>query len=175
MNSKTPPFIIVSVGLLLVIGSFFIKDFTKPRDLDVTIEKAYLIMPVSHRVYANLNALNGKYYLFKAKITNNFNGTLEDVTVKYQIPGYIDWSELTATGQMFPGQTLIVSCYPKFDDKITEKTTESLEKAQLEISWDNTSKDDVAEEEFAFNSPIEANMYILGLKNKESAPGLYVL
>lgn len=168
MNSKLTPLIIAFVGLLLVIGSFFINDFSQSGDLDVTIEKADFIMPAAHRVYANPNALNGKYYLFKAKITNNTNRTLEDVTVKYQIPGYIDWTELTVSGQMFPGQTLVVPCYPKFDDKITEKTTESAEKVKIEISWDGTSaKDDVIEEEFSFKLTNRNEYVYTGVKAEE--------
>lgn len=168
MNSKLTPIILASIGLLLVIGSFFIKDFSKSGDLDVIIDKADFIMPAVHRVYANPNALNGKYYLFKAKITNNTNRTLEDVTVKYQIPGYIDWTELTVSGQMFPGQTLVVPCYPKFDDKITEKTTESAEKVKIEISWDGSSaKDDVIEEEFTFKLTNRNEYVYTGIKADE--------
>lgn len=167
MNSKIAPIILASLGVLLVAGSFFINDFSKSGDLDVTIEKADFIMPAAHRVYANPKALNGKYYLFKAKITNNTNRTLEDVTVKYQIPGYIDWTELTVSGQMFPGQTLVVPCYPKFDDKITEKTTESAEKVQLEISWDGASKDDIIEEEFAFKLTNRNEYVYTGIKKEE--------
>lgn len=168
MNSKLAPLILAFVGLLLLVGSFFINDFTKSGDLDVTIDKADFIMPAAHRVYANPNALNGKYYLFKAKITNNTNRTLEDVTVKYQIPGYIDWTELTVSGQMFPGQTLVVPCYPKFDDKITEKTTESAEKVKIEISWDGSlDKDDVIEEEFSFKLTNRNEYVYTGVKAEE--------
>ena len=168
MNSKLAPLILAFVGLLLVVGSFFINDFTKSGDLDVNIDKADFIMPAAHRVYANPNALNGKYYLFKAKITNNTNRTLEDVTVKYQIPGYIDWTELTVSGQMFPGQTLVVPCYPKFDDKITEKTTESAEKVKIEISWDGSlDKDNVIEEEFSFKLTNRNEYVYTGVKAEE--------
>ena len=167
MNSKLTPIIIASLGILLISGSFFIGDFSKSGDIDVTIDKADFIMPAVHRVYANPNALNGKYYLFKAKITNKNNRTLEDVTVRYQVPGYIEWTELVVSGQMFPGQTLVVPCYPKFDDKITEKTTESAEKAQIEISWDGASKDDIIEEEFAFKLTNRNEYVYTGVKAEE--------
>jgi hypothetical protein len=167
MKSKLTPIILASIGALLIIGSFFINDLFKSGDLDVTIEKADFIMPAAHRVYANPQALNGKYYLFKAKITNNTNRTLEDVTVKYQIPGYIDWTELTVSGEMFPGQTLVVPCYPKFEDKITEKTTESVEKAQIHISWDGATKDDTVEEEFSFKLTNRNEYVYTGIKRDE--------
>ncbi|MGV8815572.1 MAG: hypothetical protein ACOH2D_15835 [Gelidibacter sp.] len=54
MNSKLAPIISASIGLLLVVGSFFINDFSTSEDLDVTIKKADVIMPAAHRVYANM-------------------------------------------------------------------------------------------------------------------------
>jgi len=166
MKSKSIPIIIASLGILLLAGSFFSMG-SASGDLDVDIVKADFIMPAAHRVYANPQALNGKYHLFKAKITNNTDRTLEDVTVRYQIPGYIDWTELTLSGEMFPGQTLVVPCYPKFDDKITEKTTESVEKAQIEISWDGASDDDIVEEEFSFKFTNRNEYVYTGIKKEE--------
>lgn len=119
-------------------------------DLDVEIKQAPFIMPAVHNVYADPEVLDGKYYLFKARLTNHSNSMLEDVTVKYRIPGYIDWTELGVIGQMFPGQSGIVACYPKFNDDITKKTNESTEKVEIAITWDGASDDDAVEEEFAF-------------------------
>lgn len=167
MNSKLTPIIIASLGLLLVAGSFFLNGSSGSGDLDVQIEKASFIMPAAHKVYANPKALNGKYYLFKAKLTNNTGKTLEDVTVRYQVPGYIDWTELTVSGQMFPGQTLVVPCYPKFKDNITEKSSASVEKAQIEISWDGASDDDIVEEEFTFNLTDRNDFLYTGIPQNE--------
>ncbi len=166
MNSKLIPLAITLVGALCFGGSFFISG-SSSGDLDVDIDKTAFIMPAAHRVYANEDALNGKYYLFKAKITNNSNATLEDVTVKYRIPDYIDWTELTVSGEMFPGQTLVIPCYPKFKDDITEKTTESMEKAEIEISWDGADEDDIIEEEFSFKLTNRNEYAYTGIKKEE--------
>lgn len=166
MNSKLTPIIVAALGALLLAASFIFKG-SSSGDIDVAIEKADFIMPAAHRVYANPQALDGKYYLFKAKIKNNTSHTLEDVTVRYQIPGYIDWTELTVSGEMFPGQTLVVPCYPKFEDKITEKSTESVEKAQIEISWDGASEDDIVEEEFSFKLTNRNEYVYTGIKKEE--------
>lgn len=149
MKKYRIPIILGSLGLILLSLSFL--SFGKSgADLDITIEKADFIMPAAHRVYSNSEALDGKYFLFKAKIDNKGNKTLEDVTVKYRIPGFVDWTELEISGQLFPGQSLIVPCYPKFKDDITEKTTSSVEKAEIEISWDGADEDDTIEEDFSF-------------------------
>lgn len=166
MNSKLIPLSIILLGVLCFSGSFFMSN-SFHEDLDVQIDKTAFIMPAAHRVYANPDALNGKYYLFKAKITNNGNSTLEDVTVKYRIPDYIDWTELTVSGVMFPGQTIVVPCYPKFKDNITEKTTESIEKAEIEISWDGAEEDDIIEEEFSFKLTNRNEYVYTGIKKEE--------
>jgi hypothetical protein len=166
MNSKLIPIAITILGALCFGGSFFLSN-SSSGDLDVDIDKTDFIMPAAHRVYANPDALNGKYYLFKAKITNNSDETLEDVTVKYRIPDYIDWTELTVSGEMFPGQTLVIPCYPKFKDNITEKTTESIEKAEIEISWDGAEDDDIIEEEFSFKITNRNEYVYTGVKKEE--------
>lgn len=160
------PIILGGLGIIFLALSFF--GFTKGKsDLEVQIEKADFIMPAAHRVYSNPDALDGKYYLFKAKIDNTGKRTLEDVTVKYRIPGFIDWTELEVSGQLFPGQSLIVPCYPKFKDEITEKTTGSVEKVELEISWDGANEDDIVEEDFSFKL-MNRNEYVYtGIKKNE--------
>jgi hypothetical protein len=166
MKSKFIPLAIALVGILCFATSFIIPS-SNSGELEVEIEKSAFIMPAVHRVYSNPDALNGKYHLFKAKITNKSNQTLEDVTVKYRIPDYIDWTELTVSGQMFPGQTLVIPCYPKFKDDITEKSTESIEKAQIEISWDGAEEDDIIEEEFSFKITNRNEYVYTGVKTEE--------
>ncbi|MEM5564062.1 hypothetical protein WNY78_03050 [Psychroserpens sp. AS72] len=170
MNSKIIPLAITVIGALCFGGSFFLSN-SSSGDLDVEIDKTAFIMPAVHRVYANEDALNGKYYLFKAKITNNSDATLEDVTVKYRIPDYIDWTELTVSGEMFPGQTIVIPCYPKFKDEITQKTTESIEKTEIEITWDGADEDDIIEEEFSFKLTNRNEYVYTGIKKEEISTG----
>ncbi len=148
MNHRIPAIAILLVGASMVLYAFFGGGGSS--DLKVEIKKANLIMPAAHRVYENPKAGNGKYHLFKAKITNEGNRTLEDVVVRYRVPGFIDWTEIQNVGSMIPGQSIVAICYPKFDEKITTKMTESMEKVELEIDWDGASKRDVVEESFGF-------------------------
>lgn len=142
------PLLVFTAGILLVLMS--ILNFGKSGGLDIKIDKCTLIMPAAHKVYANPAALNGQYYLFKALVTNNSNKTLEKVTMKYRVPGYIEWTELGTLGKMIPGQSAVVACYPVFDQKITEKTTESMEKVEIEVDWAGASDSDILEESFNF-------------------------
>jgi hypothetical protein len=147
MQKWLPPALIAFAGAALTGIALFQGG---GGDLEVEIKKAPFIMPAVHNVYADPEALGGKYHLFKARLTNTSNATLEDVTVKYRIPGHIEWTELGVIGQMFPGQSGVVACYPKFNDDITKKTTESLEKVEIAIDWDGADEDDTVEEEFSF-------------------------
>ncbi|MEM7185655.1 MAG: hypothetical protein AAF466_03260 [Bacteroidota bacterium] len=149
MKKITIPILVTVVGALLLGGSFLFSSGGE-GSLDVDIVKTQTIMPAAHNVYANEDALNGKYFLFKAKITNSSKNTLEDVTVRYRIPGFVEWTELDVIGEMFPGQTASVRCYPKFPESIAEKMTESTEKAEIEITWDGATEDEMIEEEIGF-------------------------
>ncbi|WP_282040771.1 hypothetical protein [Winogradskyella flava] len=167
MKKLIIPLALCVIGITLTAFSFISGTKSSADDIAIVIEKSAFIMPAAHRVYANPEALDGKYHLFKAKITNNSSETLEDVTVKYRIPNYIDWTELTVSGEMFPGQTLVVPCYPKFDTDITEKTTESVEKAEIEISWDDAEEDDIIEEDFTFKLTNRNEYVYTGIKSDE--------
>ena len=149
MKKNVLPVALLVVGTIFFASSFLLNSKAK-GEIALDIEKTETIMPSAHNVYSNEEALDGKYYLFKAKITNETNKTLEDVTVRYRIPGYIDWTELSVIGEMFSGQTAAVRCYPKFKDEIANKMTESVEKAEIEISWDGAEDDDIIDEEFSF-------------------------
>jgi hypothetical protein len=157
MKKLAIPMIMVLAGVFLVIFSFF--GGNKTGDLEIKIQKAPLIMPAAHKVYANPEALDGQYYLFKAKITNNGKGTLEDIVVKYEVPGYINQTELATVGKMIPGQSVVITCYPVFDQKITEKTTESLERVNIEVAWAGADRRDILEESFTFKM-LNRNDYI---------------
>ena len=89
MKKYSIPSVLVLIGMAIIAMSFVISSPSK-GELELDIVKTETIMSAAHNVYGNEEALDGKYYLFKAKITNQTNQTLEDVTVRYRIPGYID-------------------------------------------------------------------------------------
>lgn len=166
MKKLAIPVVLIVLGLLLTALSFR-STKVNPDDIDISIDKTAFIMPAAHRVYSNPDALNGKYYLFKAKITNNSSTTLQDLVVRYRIPNFVDWTELSVSGQMLPGQTVVVPCYPKLNDDITEKTTSSVEKTEIEVSWDGAEDDDIIEEEFSFKLTNRNEYVYTGIKSEE--------
>lgn len=137
-KSNLLPLLLVVAGLLM---SFHrpILALISPAKLDLQIQHQPVIMPAVYKVYANENALDGKYSLFKMLITNNSNNTAQNVEVSYQIPNYIDWKTITKFAVILPGQSVVVNCYPSFPDKIVDKTTSSKETVSIKVKGSNIS------------------------------------
>ncbi|HVS90989.1 MAG TPA: hypothetical protein VHB54_20060 [Mucilaginibacter sp.] len=139
------PAALVFAGLVSVLLYFF--DFGKDT-LDVKISNASYIMPAAYKVYSNEQALNGEYYFFKMLMTNEGTTSLKDVKVSYEVPGYVDMTELVTIPEIYPGQHVVVKCYPHFKDNIVQKMTQSQETGNIRIDY-NGSK--VKKETFGFN------------------------
>lgn len=141
------PVLLIVVGLLM---SFHkpIMGLVSPATLDLKIQHQPIIMPAVYKVYANENALEGKYSLFKMLVTNNSSNIARNVEVSYQIPNYIDWKTVTKIRTILPGQSVVVNCYPSFADKIVEKTTTSREQVNIKVTGNNISE---TEENFAID------------------------
>lgn len=167
MQKKFLPLVLASVGILLLGTSFFVSPGSKSDDMEIEVVKTSHIMPAAHNVYANKEALDGKYYLFKAKLTNKSGKMLEDVKVRYRVPGFIDWTDLEVIGEMYSGQSAVVLCYPKFEEKITEKTTESRENVEIEVTWKGLDEDDTIEESFSFRMTNRNEFMFTNLPNEE--------
>jgi len=84
-GNKYLPFILIAAGLLVSFAKPVMSKFSSAK-LDVQIIPAPAIMPSIYKVYANDEALNGKYSLFKMVMTNNTDNTAENVEVSYEIP-----------------------------------------------------------------------------------------
>src|SRR5471030_2391645 len=130
MKKLILPGSLVFVGLLVLLLYFF--DFGK-NTLSVKISSASYIMPSVYKVYSNEQALNGEYYFFKMLMTNDGVSTMTDVKVSYNVPGYIDETELTTIPQIYPGQHVVVKCYQHFKDNIVQKMTQSKETGEIKI------------------------------------------
>src|ERR1700756_984245 len=139
------PIVFVVAGLV-VLGMYFF-NFGK-NDLNVKISNAAYVMPAVYKVYENPRALNGEYYFFKMLMTNNGGANLHDVKVSYDIPGYIDWTELQTIPVIYPGQHVVIRCYPHFKDDVVKKMTQSQETGEIKIEY-NGGK--VKKESFSFN------------------------
>jgi hypothetical protein len=128
---------------MLVYQNFFSGSI---NDLEVKIINTPLVMPAAYKVYGNPEAANGRYYLFKMMLTNTGTRPIKNVKASYEIPKFIDQTELDKISVINPGQSVVVTCYPQFKDDIVSKTTSSKERAKITIASAGGEK----EEEFAF-------------------------
>lgn len=139
--------------LFVVIGAVsLLYYFLQPvgsGNLDVKITNAPVIMPAAYKVYGNRNALNGKYYLFKMLMTNKTGKTLDNLKIEYRIPGYIEWTDLAKIPYLYPGQSSVVACYPKFRDSIAQKMTSSSEDTDIRITYGKKGSHEL-DESFGF-------------------------
>lgn len=147
MSKKIVPIILMVVGLGLCLNKP-ITGLISSAKLDLKIQPAPAILPAIYKVYANENALEGKYSLFKMQVTNNSSSEARDVEVSYQIPNLIEWKSITKFARILPGQTVVVNCYPTLPEKLLERTTTSKEQVHIKVSGSNIS---TMEENFAIN------------------------
>lgn len=139
MKRKWVPLLLAGLGAILLILRFV--PFSS-ADVSASIDGAPYIMPAAYKVYANPTALNGRYFLFKMLLTNDSKRTLKNMKVSYRIPNFIDWTDLDKVPTLYPGQHDVVMCYPQFKDDIASKMTESEERAEIKITYNNGREDD---------------------------------
>ncbi|MBV9987301.1 MAG: hypothetical protein JO301_06455, partial [Chitinophagaceae bacterium] len=139
-----------------------------PASLELKITHAPVIMPAVYKVYANENALGGKYSLFKMLVTNNSNNAAHNVEVQYEIPNYVEWKTVQKIPNLLPGESVVVNCYPSFPEKIVEKTTSSREKVNIKVK--GTNIDDI-ENQFSIDIKGRNEFLYSGIPSDEIRTG----
>lgn len=119
-------------------------------EMDVKIFPMQAMMPAAYKVYANPMALDGRYYFSKLVIDNKGSGPLQNVKVEYAVPGYISWTTASEIKHILPGGSAVVTVYPQFPQKITEKTTESTERVQVRVTYVSDGKPEKYEKAYTF-------------------------
>jgi hypothetical protein len=138
-----PIILIVAGAALLLVPRLMSGDL---NNLEVKIENTPVIMPACYKVYGNPEAINGRYFLFKMLITNKGSQAIRNITANYEIPKYIEETELGKIPVIHPGQSVVITCYPTFKDDVVNKTTSSKEKARITLKSGSSE----VEEEFGF-------------------------
>jgi len=145
------PIITMVVGVVIIVLSLLGSKGAGSDDLTMKIKPANYIMPAAYKVYANPEVLGGRYNLFKAVLKNESRYTIKNLKVQYRIPKYIDsWTEAIAPKYVLPGQTVVAIAYPSFDQSITQKNSQSREKAEIRITFGDKVKPAEIEESFSF-------------------------
>ena len=136
MQKKLLPIALIVVGLLAIFYKPLLNMVSSAK-LELKIQQPPVIMPSIYKVYANENALDGKYSLFKMLVTNTSSNTAKNVQVSYQISNTLDWKVATTFPAILPGQSVVVNCYPSLPEKLVEKTTSSKEQVSIKVTGTN--------------------------------------
>jgi hypothetical protein len=93
------------------------------------------LMTFAYKIYGNPAAQNGRYFLSKIVFHNDGTGPVRNLSVSYQIPGYISWTTPETQAEILPGQTVVQLYYPQLSStQFTSQTTTTLE---TRIRWED--------------------------------------
>ncbi|HNS46285.1 MAG TPA: hypothetical protein PKH94_03530 [Bacteroidales bacterium] len=137
------------IGIIFLLLHFLMPAVGK-GDLDVDIQPTSYIMPAAYKVYSNEEAMDGRFYLCKLVLNNEGGGELRNLKVSYQVPGYIEWTDLDKIKCLVPGQSAVLTVYPHFNPSIVEKTSTSKETGNIRIQYETKKGSDEFEKSFAF-------------------------
>lgn len=143
------PLVFIIIGIILLL-LHFVMPSGGSGELDVDIQPTSYIMPAAYKVYANEEALDGRFYLCKLLLTNEGKGELRNIRVSYEVPGYIEWQDLDRIRYLVPGQSAVITVYPKFSPSVVEKTSTSREKGNIRITYETSKGSDEFDKSFGF-------------------------
>jgi hypothetical protein len=166
MRKYLIPIILGAIGAVMILLHFVLHS-AGTSSLDVKIQPTSYIMPAAYKVYSNEEALNGRFYLCKLLITNGSNSMMDHVDVSYEIPGYIQSTSVEKFKYLTPGQSVVVTIYPKFDPSVAEKSSTSKEKANIKIAYQVNNKSDEFEKSFGFEMRGRNDLVYSSLSSEE--------
>lgn len=130
------PWVLIAAGALLAFTKP-ISGLLFPAKLELNIKPAPALMPSAYKVYANEEALEGKYSLFKMSLKNTSDKVAENVEVLFSIPNLVEEKLVKKIPKILPGQTAVVNCYPNLPQNIVERTTSSKEQVNIKVKGAN--------------------------------------
>ena len=145
------PLALIGIGIVVLLLSFFIPG-GEANSLKMKINPVNYIMPAAYKIYSTPEVLGGRMYLFKAVLQNDGKKSIKNLKVEYRIPKYIDeWTVIdNVPNTLIPGQTTVCLAYPSFDKSITEKNTQSKERAEIRVTYGNREHPNEINEGFSF-------------------------
>ena len=159
-------------ALLLVAGVIFMVSpyLFSSGSIDLKIQPASVIMPAAYKVYANPDVAGGRYNLFKAVIKNTGSSEIHNLKVQYRIPKFIDeWTDVPSPSDLLPGQVAVVTCFPVFNQSITEKNTSSKEKTEIRFFYGGKTSPTERNESFGFDMTSVNDIVFTDINDKDKA------
>ncbi len=106
----------------------------------------------------------------KPSITNTGSSEIHNLKVQYRVPKYIDdWTDVPAQTDLLPGQEAVVTCFPVFNQSITEKNTSSKEKTEIRFFYGGKSSPTEKDESFVFDMTSVNDIVFSDMSDKDKA------
>lgn len=145
-------FLLPAVLAVAGLGFIFVPSLFSSGNIDLKIQPAGVIMPAAYKVYANPDVAGGRYNLFKAIVKNTGSNEIHNFRVQYRVPKYIDdWTDVPAPKDILPGQEAVITCFPVFDQGVTQKSTSSRERTDIRFLYGSKANPTERDETFNFN------------------------
>ncbi len=166
MKKYLLPAILLVAGVMFIVVPYLFSS----GSIEVKIQPATFIMPAAYKVYANPDVAGGRYNLFKAVIKNTGSSEIHNLKVQYRVPKFIDdWTDVPTSSDLLPGQVAVVTCFPVFNQNITEKNTSSREKAEIRFFYGGKSNPTEKDESFVFDMTSVNDIVFTDMNDKDKA------
>lgn len=132
---------LIGIGLV-VLAAFALGGyaFAHPRGtLSYKVFHQRTIMSCAYKAYGNPEAEGGRYWFARAVLQNTGQGSVKDVKVSYQIPGFLTWTTPDEVAEVLPTQTVVFVYYPKFPSKVSELRTRTPAVLETKVEYDDSS------------------------------------
>lgn len=168
MKKYLLPAVLLLAGILFIVFPYLFLS----GSIELKIQPASVIMPAAYKVYANPGVAGGRYNLFRAVIKNTGSSEIHNLKVQYRVPKYIDeWTDVASPADLLPGQVAVVTCFPVFNQTITEKNTSSKEKTEIRFFYGGKSNPTEKDESFVFDMTSVNDIVFSDMSDKDKAYG----
>jgi hypothetical protein len=132
---------LLGIGLV-VLGALALGGYAFAHSRGALSYKVFhqrTIMSCAYKAYGNPDSEGGRYWFARTVLQNTANGSVKNVKVSYQIPGFLTWTTPDEAAEILPNQTVVFVYYPKFPSKVSELRTRTPAVLETKVEYDDSS------------------------------------
>jgi len=93
------------------------------------------IMSATYKIYGDPEFHDGYYWVARSEIVNTGNSNIYNLTIRYKMEGYCNWSEPHTYHVVVPGETLVDLYYPVIPSKVTKLMTRTPTMVEMKYTY----------------------------------------
>lgn len=125
---------LIVAGLAVAAWGFFAQKQAPEGELRWQVLAKDKVITGVYKVYGVKDS-SFPLWLAKTVLTNDTNGRLKDIKLRYKVHEYSDWCSWHTYAAMDPGQTLVDVYHPIFSNSIARLTSRSPSELQMECEY----------------------------------------